>query len=100
MWQSPPHMADNYDQLQSNKRDAHPIIRQIIDRDCHVAESDLTVVRHVVAKLRDGYQNFRGLPKEERRRLIEQCLDVHRANRAEYEAVMWPRYGTPDLSEP
>lgn len=100
VWQSRPKMPDNYDQLQTKKRDAHPIVRQIIDRDCHVAESDLGVVRHVVAKLRDGYQTFCSLPKEERRRFVEQCLDVHRANRAEYEAVMWPNYETPDLPEP
>lgn len=90
----------DFDQLQAKKHNAHPIVRQIIDRDCHVAESYLAVVRHVVAKLRDGYQTFRGLPKDERRRFIEQCLEVHHANRSEYEAVMSPRYETPDLPEP
>ncbi|TWT48968.1 hypothetical protein [Botrimarina hoheduenensis] len=91
---------DTYEILQSRKRDAHPIVRQIIDRDCHVAESDLAVIRHVVSTLRDGYQTFRGLPKPERRRFIEECLAVHRANRAEYEAVMRPRYEVPDLGGP
>lgn len=83
-----------------SKRDAHPIVRQIIDRDCHVVEPNLAVVRHVVSKLRDGYETFRGLPKQELRRFIEDCLAVHRANRAEYEAVMLPRYEAPELGEP
>ncbi|WP_146575289.1 hypothetical protein [Botrimarina hoheduenensis] len=91
---------DDCDQIQAKKYDAHPIVRQIIDRDCHVAEPYLAVVRHVISKLKDGYQTFRELPKPERRRFIEQCLDVHRANRAEYEAVMWPRYSSPELPEP
>ncbi|TWT48938.1 hypothetical protein [Botrimarina hoheduenensis] len=89
-----------YDQLQAKKHDAHPIVRQIIDRDCHVAESERAVVRHVIGKLADGYQTFRELPKAERRRFIQGCLDVHHANRAEYEAVMWPRYDRPDMPGP
>lgn len=91
---------DPYEELRAKQREAHPIVRQIIDRDCHVAESDLAVVRYVVCELRDGYATFRGLPKTERRRFIEQYLDVHRANRAEYEAVMWPRYAAPETPEP
>jgi hypothetical protein len=101
LWQSDEEMTlSDYDQLQAKKHDAHPIVRQIIDRDCHVAEPNLAVVRHVVGKLKDGYQTFRDLPKPERCRFIEQCLDVHRANRAEYEAVMWPRYERLEPPEP
>lgn len=66
----------------------HPIIRQIIDRDCHVGESEKHVVRHVISKLRDGYDTFRKLSNVERRQFIEQCLTRHRANRREYVEVM------------
>jgi hypothetical protein len=91
---------DEYDALQQRKHDAHPIVRQIIDRDCHVAESNRNVIDHVIGKLSDGYATFRGLPKAERRRFLEDCIAVHAANRAEYEAVMWPRYEIPTPPEP
>lgn len=101
MWQGAGKMPrSDYERLQAKKRDAHPIVRQIIDRDCHVAEPDRAVLRHVISKLRDGYQTFRGLPKPQRRRFIEDCLAVHWANRAEYEAVMWPRYESPGPAGP
>ena len=86
---------EEYDALQQRKHAAHPIVRQIIDRDCHVAEPHRAVIRHVVSKLRDGYATLRALPKAERRRFLEDCVAVHAANRAEYEAVMWPRYRPP-----
>ncbi|WP_145057318.1 hypothetical protein [Adhaeretor mobilis] len=36
VWQGDRKMpTDDYDQLQAKKHDAHPIVRQIIDRDCH-----------------------------------------------------------------
>lgn len=90
---------DEYDAIQERKHTAHPIVRQIIDRDCHVAENNRSVIRHVVSKLRDGYKTLRDLPKAERRRFFEDCVAVHVANRAEYEAVMWPRYETPTPPE-
>ncbi len=66
----------------------HPIVRQIIDRDCHVGESGKNVVRHVISKLRSGYETFRLLSKVERRQFIEQCLHRHRVNRRQYVEVM------------
>lgn len=84
--------ASTYDELQERKYDAHPLLRQIIDRDCHVGISNRAVIRHVIAKLRDGYQAFRDMPSEDRRTLMKQCIDIHKANRAEYRAVMYPRY--------
>ena len=50
--------------------DIHPIIRQIIDRDCHVSWSNRRVIRHVVSKLRDGQRTFRAMPREDRRTLL------------------------------
>lgn len=66
----------------------HPIIRQIIDRDCHVGESNRRVVRHVIAKLKDGYETFRQMPRTERHKFLEQCLAHHAANRRLYSEVM------------
>ena len=88
--------AEAYDALRERKLAADPVVRQIIDRDCHVAESYGGVIRYVVSKLRDGRQTFRSLPKDARRRFLEDCVAVHQANRAEYEAVMWPRYEPPE----
>jgi len=70
----------------------HPIVRQIIDRDCHVAESNRTVIRHVISKLSHGWKTFRSLPRAERRHLMQQCTQQHRANRELYVAVMYPSY--------
>jgi hypothetical protein len=66
----------------------HPIVQQIIDRDCHVSMSNQEVVRHVISKLRDGYNTFRAMRKHERRRLIEDCILRHRANWLLYAWVM------------
>ncbi len=71
-----------------HSRDVHPIIRQIIDRDCHVGEGNRTVIRHVISKLRDGYTTFRQMKDSDRREFIEQCLSAHRANIRLYAEVM------------
>ncbi len=86
-------MAKTHDELQERKYDAHPIIRQIIDRDCHVAASNRAMVEHVISKLRNGYQTFISMPPADRRGFLRQCIDIHQANRAEYQDVMYPRYG-------
>ena len=76
----------------STRLGVHPIVKQIIDRDCHVAESNRTVIRHVISKLRRGWQTFRSLPKSDRRQLMQQCVQQHRDNRELYRAVMFPNY--------
>lgn len=70
----------------------HPIVKQVIDRDCHVAESNRTVIRHVISKLRGGWQTFSSLSKSDRRQLMQQCVQQHRDNRELYRAVMFPNY--------
>ncbi|MDZ4852612.1 MAG: hypothetical protein SGI77_25260 [Pirellulaceae bacterium] len=62
----------------------HPIIRQIIDRDCHVGETNSKVVRHVIAKLRNGYESFRRMSKADRRKFIVQCVKHHGRNYRQY----------------
>ena len=66
----------------------HPIIRQIIDRDCHVSEGNGKVVRHVISKLRNGHETFRAMSKVDRRKFIEQCIKHHSRNYQEYVEVM------------
>lgn len=69
----------------------HPIVRQIIDRDCHVCLTHRQVIRHVVARLKDGYETFRSLPRHERRDLMRQCIARHDENRRLYAEVMRSR---------
>ncbi len=69
-------------------RPIHPIVRQIIDRDCHVGEDHRQVVRHVISKLRNGYATFRAMSPADRRELIDQCVRRQRENRREYVEVM------------
>lgn len=74
----------------------HPIVRQIVDRDCHVSISNRAVIRHVISKLRGGMQTFREMPKKDRRELMRQCIARHRQNWEEYVNVMggWSSLGT------
>ena len=73
----------------------HPIVRQIIDRDCHVSMSDRDVVRHVIGKLKHGYESLRGLSPPDRAALIASCIQTHEENRTLYTDVM-----TGQLSRP
>lgn len=70
--------------------DCHPIVRQIIDRDCHVSLSVRDVVEHVISRLRDGQLTFQSLAPVDRRRFIRQCIECHRKNRQLYVDVMYP----------
>lgn len=72
----------------SKCRVIHPIIRQIIDRDCHVSLRKREVVRHVISRLNGGYATFRALAPVDRREFIRQCLQVHRENWELYRDVM------------
>jgi|GEM_PF-778497 len=83
---SPP--WDESDMKVAAVKDVHPIVKQIINRDCHVGESNRTVVRYVISKLKNGYESFRKMPKADRRMLIEQCIKQHRGNFKEYVEVM------------
>ncbi len=68
--------------------DIHPIIAQIVDRDCHVSLSNRAVIRHVVSKLRNGHETFRALSKEERKAFMTQCIAQHKQNWELYVSVM------------
>jgi hypothetical protein len=62
-------------------RPVHPIIRQIIDRDCHVSMRNRDVIRHVISKLR-------AMARDDRRELLRQCIACHRENWELYVDVM------------
>ena len=66
---------------------ASPIVRQIIDRDCHVSLTNRQVIRHVVSKLKNGYATFRSLSRSERRGIMRQCIARHEENRKLYQQV-------------
>ena len=70
----------------------HPIVKQIIDRDCHVSLSTRQVVRQVISRLKGGHATFRAMPRDDRRLLMQQCIEQHRENRELYVAVMYPNY--------
>ena len=70
----------------------HPIVKQIIDRDCHVGLPNREVIRHVISRLKDGHATFRSMSRADRRLLMQQCIENHRENRELYVAVMYPNY--------
>lgn len=74
--------------MPAKRRDVHPIIKQIIDRDCHVGESDRSVVLHVIGKLVKGVQTFQAMTDEDSQQFVEQCLIQHRRNQKLYQEVM------------
>jgi hypothetical protein len=76
----------------NEKLDVHPIVRQIVNRDCHVAWSNRQAIKHVASKLRHGLKTFRAMPREDRRRLMRECVQQHRENWELYVAVMYPSY--------
>lgn len=73
----------------------HPIVRQIIDRDCHVSLTHREVIRHVISKLKGGYPTFRAMPKRDRRELVRQCIARQRENWRLYVDVMQGTLGRP-----
>ena len=46
----------------------HPIVKQIIDRDCHVGISNRAVMRHVISRLKCGWATFRQMPKADHKK--------------------------------
>jgi len=66
----------------------NPIIRQIIDRDCHVGESYFQVICHVVSKLKNKWNTFRDLSAKMRGEFVKDCIQAHKENRELYYKVM------------
>jgi len=54
----------------------------------HVGSSNLTVIRYVISRLKNGYATFKVLPKKERVYLMQECIKEHKENRDLYNQVM------------
>lgn len=65
----------------------NPIVCMIVDR-CHVADSDLRVIRYVLSRLARKRKTFLAMPRRSRRILLRSIVRAHEANRALYRAVM------------
>jgi hypothetical protein len=70
-----------------------PVVRQVIDRDCHVSLSNRAVLRHVISKLRHGWATFRQMPKADRKELLRQRVQTHKENWGLYHFVMSGGHG-------
>jgi acyl-CoA reductase-like NAD-dependent aldehyde dehydrogenase len=77
-------------QLQGRPVDA--ILRRIIG-NLHVSASNRTVIRHVVARLKGGYQGYRQSSRAQRGALLRRIIKIHADNRKLYVAVMSGRLG-------
>ena len=64
-----------------------PMIKMIVARR-HVGDSNLTVIKYVVSRLKAGYQTYAELPTRKRRSMMKQIIGAHAANRKLYARVM------------
>lgn len=67
------------------------IISQIVDR-CHVGNSNLFVIRYVISRLKNKYRTFKAMPKDQRRKIMQEAIRIHEENKAEYRRVMSGRF--------
>lgn len=65
-----------------------PIIKMIIDRDCHVNLSNKEVIKHVISKMYNGYNSFKEMEKEDRRKFMKMCIHHHKENIELFNFVM------------
>ena len=63
------------------------IIDQIVGR-CSVGESNPSVIRYVISRLRHGYTTFQKMSKSERKALLREIVEAHESNRQLYSDVM------------
>ena len=62
------------------------LLRNIVSR-CHITDSNRTVIRYAVSRLRRGSRLFFALPRTERRDFMRACIQLHAANRRLYKKV-------------
>jgi hypothetical protein len=65
---------------------ARSIIRQIVGR-CHVSDSNRTVIRYFVSRLRKEYSTLRDMPRSQRREQLRAVIEEHAANRKLFQKV-------------
>jgi hypothetical protein len=63
------------------------IISMIVDR-CHVADSYPQVLRYVISRMKRGKKQWREATREQRREVVRELVDTHKANRELYRMVM------------
>ena len=63
------------------------MIKMIVNR-CHVAESNLSVIRYVITRLADNYATWKTLTKKQRKTMMRQIIKAHAGNGHLYHYVM------------
>ena len=51
---------------------------------CHVSATNREVIRHVISKLKKGYQTWRTIPVARRKEMMRSIIKAHRDNRELY----------------
>jgi len=63
------------------------IVCQIVGR-CHVSESNRTIIRYFISRLKQKERTWRGLSKSDRREWLRQIIECHSLNVGLYRFVM------------
>lgn len=63
------------------------ILRQVVDR-CHVGESNLSVIRYAISRLKNKKKTFLSLSKRQRKYFLKAVIERHHENRGLYSFVM------------
>ena len=64
------------------------IISMIVDRDCHVSTSHIQVIKHVITRLKNGYETYKAMSRKDRRIFMRACIKAHDDNIEEYRKIM------------
>lgn len=68
------------------------MIRMLIGR-CHVGDSNSTVIRYVISRMKHGNLTYRSQYRQERHELLRSIIKIHAENRALYTSVMSGSFG-------
>lgn len=69
------------------KAEIPSIVRTIVGRR-HVGESNRSVIRYFVSRLKRGYRTWHALPRAERKQWLRWIIQAHTENRGLYNYVM------------
>lgn len=69
------------------RSEAPSIVRQIVGRR-HVGDSNRTVIRYFISRLKRGYATWAGMPRAERKQWLRWVVEAHAENRGLYTFVM------------
>ncbi len=64
-----------------------PIINQVVSR-CHVSDSNLSVIRYMVSRMKGKYKGWKKHGKELRKKGMTQAIYCHTQNKDLYYSVM------------